>query len=93
MSSDITISKQDLRCVCDAIIETWKNFEYDPNGPDYCECIFCYNNDIGLEENEHIKHDLDCPVLVAMDIKPKKESNQSLSILKTNNDLTYNIKI
>ncbi len=39
--------------------------EYNLNGPDYCQCPFCYEESHIDADMSDIKHELDCAHLIA----------------------------
>lgn len=80
-SQDLLVRRNDLESICKAIEETHVRYQYDDNGPHTgWECIYCsgwvYECDEGRVE---MRHDIDCPVLVARDIRPRQSPNASPS--------------
>lgn len=74
---DILVRKTDLEAVCKAVIDHHARYQYDDNGPHTgWECIYCSGwvpeRDEGRVE---MRHDVDCPVLVARDIRPRQSPN------------------
>lgn len=60
---------KDVIALAKAVKEISANSHYNPNGPDYTDCPFC-TGEVGGEygKMEEIKHDLDCPYLLAKDM-------------------------
>lgn len=74
-SAYLEVSKDDLRVITEAVLSNigdWQN-----SGPWQSERLHCRFCDRVLGDDLHKGHDLDCPVLVAISIRPNTASSQS----------------
>lgn len=70
-SQDLLVRRSDLEAICSAIEGNYSRRQYDDNGPRTgWECIFCSGWLYEEQSGQEMRHDIDCPVLVARDIRP-----------------------
>lgn len=58
----INVSTDDLKSICEAVIESFRTY-----GDNYDYCAHCLVDTL----NGEVKHNFDCPVLIAKNICPK----------------------
>ena len=62
-------SKDDVVAVCESIVTDWYKYDECSNGWHYVSCRHCCASIKEINGTyEDLKHDLDCPYLIAQDI-------------------------
>jgi len=59
--------ERDIQSLCSQVIANAVTEEYNPNGPDYFICKFCYNREPSMDASKLV-HDADCAYLIAKDL-------------------------
>ena len=82
-SQDLLVRRTDLEAVCKAIEEGSVRYTYNDNGPSGYECVHCsgWLHEYSEKKLAEMTHDLNCPVLVARDIRPRKLPNTPTATL------------
>ena len=70
--------QSDAVLLAEAIFDEWKAYDNCDYSPMHYYCLFCYNN--SHKSHDDVKHNLNCPVLVAKDILTIRNSTSSLKI-------------
>jgi hypothetical protein len=65
-------SKEDAIILAKAVIEEWQDYDDGDYSPVGNFCKYCYQS--SWQGYDKIKHDLDCPVLVAKDVLVGEEN-------------------